>query len=191
MDCSVPSSIRLAARPEGRQQLPASLHEGYDAVVRAFRESEAGQDESARATLQAIGLQSPFLEWKVFLRGLIAYYQQDDVRALENWQRLNSERLPARLVAPLRFQIDRAFRDACTPETLSVLQRATAQLHGTSVLQPLRALQAALSNRQRLDEALRLAEGVVALLHQQAPKLVPRLAACFIGRSSNMAYRRR
>ena len=56
--------------------------------MQAFAQVQAGQDEAARETLQPIGLRSPFLEWKVLLRGLIAYYQSDDVRALDNWQRL-------------------------------------------------------------------------------------------------------
>src|SRR5581483_6326858 len=159
--------------------LPPPLHEGFDAVVRAFHESEAGRDEAAREALQRIGLQSPFLEWKLLVRGLIAYYQQDDVRALDNWQRLDKDRLPARLAAPVRFQIDRAFRDACTPEMTATLQRATVQLQGTSASQPLRAIQAALANSHSLDEALRLAPNAIAMLQQQAPKLVARLASCY------------
>ena len=51
-------------------------------MLQAFRQVEAGQDEAARESLQGIGLQSPFLEWKLLLRGLLAYYQGDDVRAV-------------------------------------------------------------------------------------------------------------
>src|SRR5207248_167515 len=94
----------------GRALLPPELHAQFDAVIQAVAQAEAGQDDLARTTLQAIGLQSPFLEWKVFLRGLLAYYGKDDVRALENWQRLDTQRLPAHLAAPFRFQIDAGFR---------------------------------------------------------------------------------
>src|SRR5262249_9529630 len=67
----------------GRKLLPESLHGQFDLVVQAFAQAEAGQDEAARQSLQGIGLQSPFLEWKLLLRGLLAYYQKDDARALE------------------------------------------------------------------------------------------------------------
>src|SRR5207248_6121736 len=85
-----------------REALPEPLRPQLDAVLRAFRHAEAGQDDAAREAIGAIGLQSPFLEWKVMLRGLLAYYANDDTRALENWTRLDPERLPAQLVAPLR-----------------------------------------------------------------------------------------
>ena len=67
------------------------------------------------ATLQGIGLRSPFLEWKLLLRGFQAYYANDDARAMENWQRSAPDRLPARLAAPFRFKIDAGFRARQTP----------------------------------------------------------------------------
>src|SRR5207249_2030483 len=93
----------------GRDTLPETLRPQFDVILQAFAQSAAGQDEEARTTLQGIGLQSPFLEWKLLLRGLLAYYEKDDARAVENWSRLNSERLPARLAAPLRFVIDEPY----------------------------------------------------------------------------------
>src|SRR5439155_5576679 len=70
----------------GRRQLPENLQGSFDVIVRAFAQLEAGQDDQVRETLQGIGFQSPFLEWKLLLRGFLAYYQNDDERALENWQ---------------------------------------------------------------------------------------------------------
>lgn len=164
---------------EARQQLPPSLHADYDAIARAFAESEAGRDEAAREALQGIGLQSPFLEWKILLRGLISYYAKEDARALENWQRLHVERLPARLAAPLRCQIDPSYRDLCAPAVQAAMQRTTAQRQGDPVLQPLRQLRAALANRRQLVEALRIAAEIVPRLRQDAADVVPRLASCF------------
>ena len=100
-----------------RDRLAPDLHAGFDAVAHAFARYERGQDAEALDTLQAIGLRSPFLEWRVLLRGLSAYSRGDDAKALENWQRLDSERLPWRLVAPFRFRIDAAFRDSQPAET--------------------------------------------------------------------------
>lgn len=164
---------------DGRKQLSADLQTGFDTLCRAFEQAEAGQDDAARETLQAIGLQSPFLEWKVMLRGLLAYYQKDDAKAVENWQRLNVERLCGRLIAPLRSAIDSAYRTQQPPETQRMLQRQAERLQGTSLGQSLRMVQTALADRDRLSEALRVASGVLPVLQHQAPALVPRLAACF------------
>src|SRR5262249_22970930 len=125
--------------PSGRAQLPESLHGSFGLLLNAFRQVEQGQDEAARETLQGIGLQSPFLEWKVLLRGLMAYYQKDDVRAVENWQRLSQDRLPARLIAPLRFQIDAAYRRAQAPEVQNRLQKLGDRFQDSSLVPPLRS----------------------------------------------------
>lgn len=159
--------------------LGAELQAGFDLVLRAFEHAEARQDDAARETLQGIGLQSPFLEWKVMLRGLLAYYQNDNARAVENWQRLTADRLCARLVAPLRFTIDSAYRVQQPPETQRSLQRQADRFQGPSLIQSLRVVQAALANRHRLTEALRLAGGMLPALREQAAALVPRLASCF------------
>ncbi|MBV9125851.1 MAG: hypothetical protein JO112_21070, partial [Planctomycetes bacterium] len=162
----------------GRKMLPESLQAAFDLILQAFAQAEAGQDDQARETLQGIGLQSPFLEWKLFLRGLLAYYQKDDARALENWQRLNPDRLPARLAAPLRFTIDPAYRAAQAPALQARLQKWADRLQG-SVLQQLRSIQMALVQENQLPQAFRQMEGILPALRQEAPHLVPRLAACF------------
>jgi tetratricopeptide (TPR) repeat protein len=171
------AAVQLGAA--GRDRLPEALRGQHDLIIRAFGLAEAGEDEPARETLQGIGLQSPFLEWKLFLRGLIAYYQNDDARALENWQRLSTERLPARLVAPLRYLIDSQFRLANPPEAQAYLQQHADRLQGSALVRQLRALQPQLADAKRLAQAFRGVEGLMPALKQQAPRLVPRLAHCF------------
>lgn len=180
----------------GRAHLPEGLHAGFDVILRAFEQSTAGQDDEARTTLQELGLQSPFLEWKLLLRGLMAYYQNDDARALENWSRLSADRLPARLAAPLRMLIDPAFRSAQPPQTQVVLQRHADRLQGAGLLPVLRNLQAALAGED-LRRASKLAGDVLPQLKTLAPQLVSRLAAAFysaiahIGQPDDMdRYRR-
>lgn len=168
----------LAQGPSGRELLPETLRPQFDQVVQAFARAEAGQDDEARAALQEIGLQSPFLEWKLLLRGLLAYYQRDDVRALENWQRLQPERVPARIAAPFRFLIDAAFRTAQPPETQNILQQQVDRLTGSSLVQGLRLIQASLAH-EKLAPAFRQAEQLLPALRAEAPQLVPRLASCF------------
>lgn len=163
----------------GRAALPPLLHPDFDRILLAFQQIESGEDEAARETLQGIGLRSPFLEWKLLLRGLQAYWQNDDVRAVENWQRLTAERLPARLAAPFRFRIDAAFRAAQPPATQTVLQKQFDRLQGSPLLSQLRSLQSTLAHKSKLSAALRQAESLLPMLRQEAPQLVPRLAACF------------
>jgi tetratricopeptide (TPR) repeat protein len=163
----------------GRDALPEPLRPQFDLVLQAFAQAEAGQDEQARATLQGIGLQSPFLEWKVLLRGLLAYHQKDDPRALENWQRLNPQRLPARVAAPLRFLIDAAFRTAQPPETQNALQQQADRLQGSALVPALRAIQRAMAHERQLPQAFRQAEQLLPALRGEAAQLIPRLANCF------------
>jgi tetratricopeptide (TPR) repeat protein len=169
----------LGQGPAGRSSLPPTLQGAFDLVVRAFAHAEAGQDDQARQTLQGIGLLSPFLEWKLLLRGLLAFYQNDDSRTLENWQRLDPQRLPARLAAPLRFLIDPAFRQAQPPEAQAALQKKADRLQGSGLVQPLRNIQADLVDTEKIPQAFRLADNLLAALRREAPQLVPRLAACF------------
>src|SRR5262249_41438768 len=102
--------------------LPPALRDDLGVVREASRLTEAGQDAAAREALQKVGLRSPFLEWKLLLRGLLAYYQHDDARAVENWQRLDPQRLPARLAAPFRAALDPAFRATQAPAVQRALQ---------------------------------------------------------------------
>jgi tetratricopeptide (TPR) repeat protein len=143
------------------------------------RATTSGDRATAEDGVEQRPATSPFLEWKVFLRGLLAFYHDQDERAVENWQRLDPGRLPARLAAPLRFQIDPAYRQAQPPAVQAALQKQADRLQASGLVIPLRTLQAALADADQLASAFRLAEGLVQALRQQFPRLVPRLAACF------------
>jgi tetratricopeptide (TPR) repeat protein len=169
----------LQQEAAGRAALPPPLQADFDRIVLAFAQVESGQDETARETLQGIGLRSPFLEWKLLLRGLQAFWQNDDERAVENWQRLAPERLPARLAAPFRYRVDAAFRAAQPPAAQTLLQRQIDRLQGSALLPQLRSLQATLAQKGKMSAALRQVEALLPMLRQEAPQLLPRLAACF------------
>jgi tetratricopeptide (TPR) repeat protein len=169
----------LQQEAAGRKLLPEALHADFDRVLRAFEQLTAGQDDAARETMQGIGLRSPFSEWKLLLRGLQAYYRTDDVRALENWQRLDPDRLPARLAAPFRFRIDPGYRQAQPRDAQQFLDKVGDRLQASPTLRDLREIQKALASEDTLPKAFRLAEPLVPVLRQEAPHLVPRLAACF------------
>jgi tetratricopeptide (TPR) repeat protein len=166
----------------GRAQLPPDLHAAFDAVVRAFELVEKQQDDAAREALQAIGLSSPFLEWKVMLRGLIAYYQNDDARALDNWQRLDPARQPLRLVAPYRFHIDPAFRAAQPEATRKRLQGIIDRAGNFGPLSALRGIEKLLGpweTDRAGRQAFRAASDFVRAFGAAQPQLVACLAQLF------------
>src|SRR5262249_39581710 len=164
---------------DGRNLLPEELRPSFDLIIQAFSQTEAGQDEQAKATLQDIGLSSPFLEWKLLHRGFAAYYQNDDGRAAENWRRLKEDRLPFRLAAPFLCRLDPAFRAAQTADSQNTLGRQYQRLQGSAVTEPLRILQRALGAEHQLSQSFRQAENLLPHFRREFPDLVPRLAACF------------
>lgn len=167
----------LAQGKAGRRQVSQDLLADFDRILLAFEQVEKGQDEAMRETLQAIGLRSPFLDWKLLLRGWSAYYQHDDARAMENWQRLDPARFPARLAAPFRFQIDDAYRQAQPPATQAVLSRQSRHLQQGEAVRRLEALRAALDKGRRFFHLQREVEQALIALRQEAPQLLPRFAA--------------
>src|SRR5262249_38051034 len=123
-----------AVRTKSNASLPAEHHTGLAAILTAFQHYDSGEDDKAREALQPLGLQSPFLDWKMFLRGLIAYANQEHVRAIENWDRLDSTRLASRLAGPLRLGIDPAFRNSLPDSAQDDLRRRNERLHDAKVL---------------------------------------------------------
>jgi len=174
---------RLADRaiqnaPRDRAHLPADLHAGYDLIIKAQGEYESGNDDAMNETLKAVSISSPFMDWKLLLRGLAAYAKNDDQRAIENWSRLNLERVPARLAAPLRSSIDPAFRVAQLPKLQSVLLKQMEVLGGGGSVRDQLNQMKMVGGRtdQGLAKILRLAEAVVPVLKREQPGLVARLA---------------
>jgi len=176
---SLAADQAISRGANGKEFLPQELHAPFALVATVFAQIEAGQDNEARETLQGIGLQSPFLEWRVFLRGLSAYYQGDRARALDNWQRLDPERLPAKLTAPFRYEIDPVFRQAQMPATQAALQKKLDRLQTSGFVVPLRTLQTMLVDPEQLPQAFRLTEQFYPAFRQQHPILAGRLAVCF------------
>jgi tetratricopeptide (TPR) repeat protein len=164
--------------PAGKAALPAELHGGFDLVQQAAAHYDAGRDEDARATLQGIGLQSPFLEWKLFLRGLIAYVARDDARALENWQRLSKGRLPFALGALMRAGIDPAFLASQPPGSQRMLRTRLMHQQGVASAPLLQEIKTLLHG-ESLGPAFRKAEQAVPMLRREHPDLAARLGQCF------------
>ena len=95
-------------------QAPASLpgvREGAADVRAALKALEDGDETAAIARLKDIGRSSPFADWKLFVRGLAAYYREDASEMRANWDRLDPARFAARIAAPLRALADPASAD--------------------------------------------------------------------------------
>jgi tetratricopeptide (TPR) repeat protein len=159
----------------GRALVPADLQPQFDLIRKAFAEYEAGRDAAAREILNGIGLSSPFLEWKLLLRGLIAWSANDTPRALENWSRLSPDRLPARLAAPFRVSIDKVYAARLPADRLAVATRLADRLSG-SLGEGLRRLRKQLASEETIPDALETARAVLPDLRRAAPDLVHRLA---------------
>ena len=162
----------------GRDLVSADLRADFDLIRKAFAEYDQGHDEAARQTLQSVGLQSPYLDWKLLLRGLLAWSANDDGRALENWQRLDPERLPARLAAPFRSSLEPAYRNALPPEEAKRVARRADQI-GHPMLHGLRELQKLLGTPETLPRALNQVPSLLGMLKMSFPHLVPKLGNCF------------
>lgn len=145
--------------------LPADLHAGYAATVEAFKRYHAGQDDAARERLNDIGLSSPFLEWKVLLRGFLAYTANDDDGARANWGRLSADRLPAKLAAPYRARIDPAAPKGVPLPT-----------DPNSLAGRLKAVQTNIGKGRNLGAAFKAIEAALPFVKTMLPAAVPRLA---------------
>jgi tetratricopeptide (TPR) repeat protein len=165
----------LREGPAGKEILPADLRPQFELVRQAFADYEAGRDEPAREKLNGIGLSSPFLEWKLLLRGLMAWSANDLARAVENWSRLSPDRLPSKLADPFRIQADKGYAAKLPANRVAAVSRQAESLTG-GVADGLRRLRKQLANDETIPDALETARIVVPELKRVAPDLVPRLA---------------
>ncbi len=170
--------VDRAVRDREPKSLPEEWHPAYTAFRTALGHYEAKQDDQARGALAGIGLGSPLLEWKLWLRGLLAWVAGDDGRALENWSRLNPRRLPHRLAAPLRAKADPSW-PAAPPALREQLAKQYGQLTRKDLAGQLRNLLPELGGKKGLSTAFRIAEALLPQLKASHPELGPQLANVF------------
>jgi tetratricopeptide (TPR) repeat protein len=147
----------------------------FATIRNAFQAYEAGQDELAREATQTIGLTSPFLQWRVLLRGLISHANGDQPRAIENWSRLNPEMIPAKLSLSVRVGIDAAYRDGLPAGLREELRQRGANLQSTDLTKNLRLIQKYSSQGKSLKEVWKHVLAVVPALKSPFPKLFENL----------------
>ncbi len=102
--------IAFSDIPELRDNHP-DLHRELIAVRTALEHLGALRFAEAQNELKAIGRQSIFADWRLFLKGLCAFYTGDDAKALEALQRLEKDSLLFRAARPFLHIIS----DEATP----------------------------------------------------------------------------
>ncbi|MDA1015344.1 MAG: hypothetical protein O3A00_12950 [Planctomycetota bacterium] len=87
-----------------REVYDKSAGRGADAelVRSALVAVERGDDSHANELLRGVARQSPMAEWRLFVRGLMAWYRRDLDAVEPHWSRLDPNRAPARIVVRLR-----------------------------------------------------------------------------------------
>ncbi len=84
-----------------REQLPEEWQTQAAAVAESLELVQQGKDGEALQILKDIPRASPFADWRLFVRGLVAFYAGDLAAAREAWGRLDPDRRPARIAAVL------------------------------------------------------------------------------------------
>jgi len=86
---------------EMRLSLAGELQVGAAKVIESLELTSLGQFEEAVAKLKDIARSSPFSDWRLFVRGLHAFYADDIETARQNWSKLDVTRRPARIASTL------------------------------------------------------------------------------------------
>jgi hypothetical protein len=111
----LPAAVRLRPTPaageafedsaifadESLERLTAEQRREAMAVRDSLAQIESGEFAEAQQRLKDIGRGSRFADWRLLVRGLVAFYQLDFAAAREAWQRLDPTRRPARIASAL------------------------------------------------------------------------------------------
>jgi len=136
-----PSILRVLA--DSAVLRPGSAPSNYPEIARdaaAVREAldqlAAGQTEAALAGLAHIPRNSPLADWRLFVRGLAAYYRQDDEEMAACWDRLDPARVPAKIARNLRSLAEWIRSGSPTLEGLGAGGRALLQVEKAAFGEP-------------------------------------------------------
>lgn len=89
-------------------RLPPDLQIEAALVREALDLTAQGEPNAALDRLTAIGRKSPFADWRLFIRGLVAFQRGDHTAARDSWHRLEPAHRPARMAAVLSHAWDEA-----------------------------------------------------------------------------------
>ena len=87
--------------PEMIAQLPDSIRDDVFRVRRALEAVERADEQTTADSIAAIGFRSLFAPWRLFIKGLTAYYKNDSKAAIDAWRRLPPDRPPRQIARML------------------------------------------------------------------------------------------
>jgi len=116
------------------------IRHGAALVLAALDQLDAGMESESLELLKDISRQSPFADWRLFVRGLAAYHRHDQVNTDANWSRLDSDRVPARLARLLKAIRESDTEAPSDPNLANALAALEAALWGAPLLTDFRFL---------------------------------------------------
>ena len=126
--------------PQRRSPAYADLNRQADVVRDALRDVEQGEDTGAVERLSEIPRRSPFAEWRLFVRGLIAHYADDLERVEANWSRLEPSRAACRIATNLQVFSGRLKAQDCSIDVATGQRRLLYAVTGSPVISQLETI---------------------------------------------------
>lgn len=142
--------------PQSTPPQQAGLREQVGRVRDALLAVERSEDDHASGLLQKIPRNSPLSDWKLFARGLIAFYAGDRDRTEQNWKRLDENRPAWRIAQTLRVAGGDLPIEECSFNVSPGLKR----LERTVQSDPANALLKRLSEQWRSGDHRKFIEGL-------------------------------
>ncbi len=163
------------------QPAPADLLESVELVKQAIARIEAG-DEEPLAGLKEIPRSSPLADWRLFLRGFVSHAKNETEEAQSAWERLDPQRVPARMARGLMAQRKPELLKEADYHTRSFVAGLEKLVQGTSTLHVLRMAQAAVA-RNEWTEALNLVSRQRLMLRAADPEILQRITTIVLSKA--------
>ncbi len=145
------------------------------------RSLNEGDQAAVDIHLKDIPRDSPLAVWKLFVRGLAAYYEQDFDRMRSNWSRMDSDRAASKIADHLLDIADEQPWHLTEPGLRAVIAKVEQAIGAPTLCNRLSVLgqQVAEGQLSRIFAAL---SGVCRSLRKLEPLLEQRLVRCLYNR---------
>lgn len=160
--------------PERAQASLPEIRQGALQVRAALDALEAGDETSALDSLRDVSRGSPFSDWKLFVRGLAANYRHEAEETRANWDRLDPQRVAARIARGVLALNRSAPADPAQPDAEPDLSALEIAVFGEPILGPLRQL-GEFNAQEKWTQAVRLIGPLRSSLDRVDPALSERV----------------
>ncbi len=167
---------RAVLYPQKRSPTYAELNAQADIIRAALDDVERGEDTAAVERLAGIPRKSPFAEWRLFVRGLVAHYADDAERVDANWSRLDPQRPASRIANQLQVFSGRRKAAAECPGDMAMGQRRLEYaVSGSPMVERLERIRDCFQSG-RIDQACKEFRTVRQRFGQSHKRLLERLS---------------